>query len=89
MIEKLILLVNPPQENTLPLGIEDELMDMVGYYPPLGLLYLATVLKREGYKVQVLDCEPMKIGYSGLRDKIRQLDPFLIGISGESSDMRS
>jgi len=78
---KKILLINPPQENVLQAGIEDDFIDIIGYYPPLGLMYLATILKNNGYDVEIVDCVPMKINYSDLEEIIINLKPYIVGIT--------
>ncbi|MDR2707813.1 MAG: B12-binding domain-containing radical SAM protein [Nitrososphaerota archaeon] len=83
-----ILLINPPQQ----------------FYPgseppagsiPLGLLYLAAVLDKEGYVVELLDAfitdfKPQKNGdvvtvgmpFSQIEAEIRKREPDIVGISG-------
>ncbi len=82
-----ILLINTLQEHTLHAGVDDVFVDMIGYYPPLGLLYLAAVLKNEGFEVKVLDCVPQKISYSDLRAEIQNFKPYLVGISTYTTTM--
>lgn len=86
MIKK-VLLINPP--NTLP---EDSLRRI---FEPIGLLYIAALLKKNGFEVSVFDmaCEGydncvLKDGYvtygsspEELRKKIFKINPDIIGIS--------
>ncbi len=81
MSKKKILLINPPQEKPLQLGIEDDFIDIIGYYPPLGLLYLATCLQNAGYEAKIIDCVPMKIGYEQLEKEISEYKPFMVGVT--------
>ncbi|MBN2890729.1 MAG: radical SAM protein [Bacteroidales bacterium] len=80
-MNKNILLINPPQENTLQAGIEDDFVDIIGYYPPLGLMYMATMLKNNGYDVKILDCVPMNIRYDKIKSIVADFQPFAVGIS--------
>jgi len=80
-MSKRILLINTPQNNLVKAGIEDDFIDIIGYYPPLGLLYIGTVLKLKGYDVKILDCVPQKIGYNELEKEIRYFKPFVVGIT--------
>lgn len=82
-----ILLINTPQENVLPAGIEDDFIDIIGYYPPLGLMYIASMLKNNGYDVKILDCVPMNIGYNEIKDIVREYNPFVVGISTYTMSM--
>jgi len=84
---KKILLINPPQENTVKAGIEDDFIDIIGYYPPLGLLYLATCLTNAGYEVKVLDCVPQKLGFKELENEIQNLKPFAVGVTTYTMSM--
>ncbi len=87
MPELKILLINTPQENSLPAGVEDDFIDIIGHYPPLGLLYLATVLDEKKYDVKILDCTPMGISYSELEEEIRNYHPNLVGITTYTTSM--
>ncbi len=80
-MNKRVLLINTPLENVLPAGIEDDFVDMIGFYPPLGLMYLGTILQENGYEVKILDCVPMKIGYEQLEEEIKNFQPFAVGIT--------
>ena len=86
-MNKSILLINTPQQNTIKAGIEDDFVDIIGYYPPLGLLYLATILKQANYNVKVLDCVPMKIDYEQLEREISEFQPFAVGIATYTTSM--
>ncbi len=84
---KKILLINTPQNNTLKAGIEDDFIDIIGFYPPLGLLYLGTVLEDKGYDVKIIDCVPMNIGYKELEAEIKEFSPFAVGITTFTTSM--
>ena len=78
-----ILLIFPPKEhycmkqNELPKKIEEE----SGSYPPLGLLYIASYLKKSSvHEVQIIDCPAEQIGYKDLEQRIRTSKPELVGI---------
>ncbi len=76
-----VLLINPPQEHILPAGIEDDFIDIIGFYPPLGLMYIATVLKQNGFDVRIIDSVPMGIDYHQLKQQISDYQPFIVGIA--------
>ena len=86
-MNKRILLINTPQINVVSAGIEDDFIDIIGNYPPLGLLYIGTVLKSNGYDVKILDCMPMNIAYKELKHEISDFDPFIVGISTYTMSM--
>ncbi|MBN2664725.1 MAG: radical SAM protein [Bacteroidales bacterium] len=82
-----ILLINPPQENSMQAGIEDDFIDIIGYYPPLGLMYIATILNNQGFETKIIDCVPMKVGYNELKNKISDFKPDVVGISTYTMSM--
>ncbi len=88
---KRIMLIEPPQ-----LRDRSEVRGELDLEPPLGLIYMATVLKEAGYDVQVLDC--FQRGYDertvynrkkirvGLGDdeivkRIEDFKPHIVGVS--------
>ncbi len=49
--------------------------------PPLGIGYLAAVLLREGYEVNLLDSCAMDLDYNGILKEICAYKPDIVGIS--------
>ncbi len=83
-----ILLINPPQ--TFYVGSEPPAGSL-----PLGLMYLAAILDKEGYKVEILDAfmadfVPQENGetpivgmpFGEIEAEIRRRQPDIVGISG-------
>lgn len=80
MVLARILLINPP---TPP---EVELYSTAGFVaPPLGLAYLASVLERNGYKVEILDLPALNIGLDKLRVKVRKHASDIVGVTATTS----
>lgn len=50
-------------------------------YPPLGLLCLASSLRQVKIDVQILDCVVEKLGFSLTLERIREINPNIVGIS--------
>jgi anaerobic magnesium-protoporphyrin IX monomethyl ester cyclase len=69
-----ILLINPSQEKVY--GIK-----MAPAYPPLGVLYVGTALKRDGHDVRFADIDAEGIDEKKFEQLFRQLDPDAVGIS--------
>ncbi|HYA77734.1 MAG TPA: hypothetical protein VEF91_03365, partial [Verrucomicrobiae bacterium] len=61
-----VTLVNPPY----PLGSH-----LHPPYLPLGLGYLAAVLEKNNYEVDVIDCQTLKIMYDEFRTEISKRKP--------------
>ncbi|UCD15130.1 MAG: B12-binding domain-containing radical SAM protein [Candidatus Omnitrophota bacterium] len=53
-------------------------------FPPLGLGYLATSLKRQGYTVKILDCLQAQIDSSKYRRYLLEEEPDVVGINSWS-----
>ncbi len=79
-----ILLINPPQTNFLnyqtgwTFGLKD-----VGFYQPLGILYVATYLKKNisSVQIKVIDAASPDIPYRELHNLILDFYPDVAGIS--------
>ncbi len=84
---KRILLINTPQDNLVQAGIEDDFIDIIGHYPPLGLMYIATVLNQNNYETKILDCVPMNLGYAEIETYIVDFQPDVVGISTYTMSM--
>lgn len=93
-----ILLLNPPA--ILPRNQKD--MDL--FYPPLGLMYIAAVLEKNGYDVSIIDAhiegwekinkfdEKKNYGgitYDEIKERIENLKPDIVGISCTTPQIRS
>lgn len=77
-----VLLLNPPSENEIvgnnPVIIEESR----GFNPPLGILYLAACLERQGrHSVAVIDCQVEELGYPALVQRIGAEAPDVVGIT--------
>ncbi|MDD5421800.1 MAG: radical SAM protein [Candidatus Omnitrophota bacterium] len=68
------LLINPSQEKVYG-------MKMSQIYPPLGLLYVGTVIKLLGHEVRLLDIDIDKVTPVSFREKLSGFKPGLIVIT--------
>lgn len=75
---KNILLINPPIYY-----LEGEPYTLDGENPPLGLLYIASYIKKHSsnYHVKVVDVEPNKITKTKLKQLIESFKPWVVGIA--------
>lgn len=83
-----ILLLNPPNENTVPefadasgegyVEVED-----FGYFPPLGALYILSYAEKKmpHHRYFFIDCVGEKIGYAELEKRIRDIQPDIVGVT--------
>jgi len=77
-----ILLINPPRWNEL-VGKNPAIIEKHrGFNPPLGLLYLASFMKKHtDCSIEVLDTQPLRFTYSQLEDCLRGRAYDVVGIS--------
>lgn len=66
-----VVLVNPPYP---PEAVQS-------IFLPLGIGYLAAVLEQNGYNVDVVDCQTSSLTQKTIENKIRSLNPDIIGIT--------
>ena len=79
-----ILLINPPTENLVRTFAPDSLTEEMGFYPPMGLLYIAASAKKihgDRFHIEVLDTQVERMGYSQIEKTIAQKRPDIVGIS--------
>ena len=69
-----VLLVNPPSYSVIT-----EILGVRG--PPLGLAYLASVIREEGFDVSILDAIGEGLDVRETINRIQRYDPDLIGIT--------
>jgi anaerobic magnesium-protoporphyrin IX monomethyl ester cyclase len=50
-------------------------------FPPLGLGYLAAVLEKNHYEVDVIDCQASRLSYEDFRREISKRQPTIVGIT--------
>jgi radical SAM superfamily enzyme YgiQ (UPF0313 family) len=76
-----VLLVNPPAEHIIRESLPPVVEDSTGFYPPLGLLYVAAHAEGlPGCEVHVWDCQAERIGCDELERRIQAYGPDVIGI---------
>ncbi len=78
-----ILLINPPRWNELVGKNPSIIEEHRGFNPPLGLLYIASALKK-GFphlQVDVLDTQPRRWTYDQLESHLKETDYDVAGIS--------
>jgi anaerobic magnesium-protoporphyrin IX monomethyl ester cyclase len=75
-----VTLVNPP----FPTGSSGHLPEAV-----LGLGYLAAVLEKNQYEVDVIDCPVLKCSYEEFRSEISKRQPNIVGITSATLTYKS
>ncbi len=55
----------------------------------LGLGYLAAVLEKNGYKVDVIDCQVLKLSFEDFRSEIGKRQPDIVGVTSSTLTYQS
>ncbi len=56
---------------------------------PLGLGYLAAVLEKNNYKVDVIDCQALKLSYEEAKSEIKKRQPTIVGLTSTTLTYKS
>jgi anaerobic magnesium-protoporphyrin IX monomethyl ester cyclase len=75
-----VTLVNPPY----PSGAHQH-----PPFTPLGLGYLAAVLEKNEYKVDVIDCQAAKLSYDEVKSEIGKRQPNIVGVTSTTLTYKS
>lgn len=77
-----VLFINPPAENEI-IGNDPQIVkEEQGFYPHLGILYIAAYLEQNSnHKVEILDAQVERLGYPELEKVIRSKNPDVVGIT--------
>jgi len=79
-----ILLINPPAENLVKTFAPEALTEEMGFYPPMGLLYVAagvTQAHGDRFHIEVLDTQVERMDYAQIEQHIAERKPDVVGIS--------
>lgn len=69
-----VLLIYPPISFT-------KRSELSAYSPPLGALYLATILKNDGHEVHVMDVEAERLSLKQVVKRIVSINPEVVGLT--------
>jgi anaerobic magnesium-protoporphyrin IX monomethyl ester cyclase len=77
-----LLLIIPPAKHTVVTDTPNEVYEEFGAYPPLGLMYLASAVRKFSglrHDVKILDCDTDKLGFGDLKKEIISYKPDIVG----------
>jgi anaerobic magnesium-protoporphyrin IX monomethyl ester cyclase len=75
-----VTLVNPPY----PKGAHQH-----PPFTPLGLGYLAAVLEKNGYEVDVIDCQALNISFEEVKSELSKRNPDIVGMTSTTLTYKS
>jgi len=75
-----VLLVEPPTATDIK-----KVLNTVS--PPLGLAYLASVARNEGFNVKIIDSLAENLSFNELEKKIKEYDPDVVGITSTTTSI--
>ncbi|MFC1631920.1 B12-binding domain-containing radical SAM protein [Candidatus Omnitrophota bacterium] len=77
-----LLLIQPPNINTVFCECPERFQGEVGFYPPLGLMYIAAYLQKfSNHQIEILDAFVEKLSYLQIKEYIKNHNPDVVGIS--------
>ena len=79
-----VILINPPAQNLIRTFAPDGVTEEMGFYPPMGLLYIASyALKAHGerFGIEILDTQVEKMDYKKIKKYLEEKKPDIVGIS--------
>jgi anaerobic magnesium-protoporphyrin IX monomethyl ester cyclase len=75
-----VTLVNPPY----PKGAHQH-----PPFTPLGLGYLAAVLEKNEYEVDVIDCQALRLSYEDFKSELSKRKPAIVGMTSTTLTYKS
>ena len=79
-----ILLINPPITHLIRTFAPDSITEEMGFYPPMGLLYIATYAKSklgDLVDIKVVDMQVERMSYSDLEEYLRKEKFDVVGVT--------
>jgi len=76
-----ILLINPPMDNMIASTYPSIVDEEAGYYPPLGLMYIAAYAERHtDNRIEILDTIVERMSYSQIEKELERKKPDIVGV---------
>lgn len=75
-----VALIHTPYYHQKHMDNVDFVSDNFGTLPPLGLMYVSSILKNAGHEVRIMDVKAEKLSKKQLAKKLREFEPDIVGI---------
>jgi len=77
-----VLLIYPPEENMVCANVPSFIVEEEGFYPPLGLMYIASYAERHSeHDIEILDTQVEEMKYDDIEREIKRRKPDVVGIT--------
>ncbi len=77
-----VLLINPPEQQTLPTNLPGAVEKLRGIMPPLSLMCVAAAVRSSGrHAVSLLDASALNLTGGALEAAVRKISPDVVGFS--------
>lgn len=85
-----VLLMVAPSADALTLENSNDIAQNMGFFPPLGILYIGTYLRNNSeHDVRVIDSESERLTYEVIEERIINYKPDVIGITAFTNTLKS
>lgn len=76
-----VLLIYPPATHMITTNVPELVDEEIGYYPPLGLMYIAAYAERyTDHEIEILDAQVEGLTFTHIESEIRKRQPDVVGI---------
>jgi radical SAM superfamily enzyme YgiQ (UPF0313 family) len=83
-----VLLIRHHDIGNINTRLPESINKVQGIYPPLGIAYIASILEREGHKVDILDSKALGLTSSETKKYIKNFHPNIVGITSMTSTIK-
>jgi len=76
--------INPPAEHLVRTFAPDSITEEMGFYPPMGILYIATYAQKKfgrRFDIEILDAQVEKMDHRMVEKYLEEKQPDLVGIT--------
>lgn len=85
-----VLLMVAPSEDALTLEASNDIAQNMGYFPPLGILYVGTYLKEHSsHEVHIVDTETERLNFDEIEKRVKKIRPDVIGVTTFTNTLRN
>lgn len=84
-----VALINWYDDPGINTWVPEIITKSTGTFPPLGISYIAAVLKKSGHEVSFLDVNAEGWSIDEYRERIRRIDPHVVGFTSTTGDWLS